>query len=201
MNTTMRTGLTMLAVALLGCGVLCEQTQAAQISGDIAFFGTAFASGASAPAVSTTISFTNPWNTLSSNGDYALAGIGFNSAPATFTNFSFTGDGVSAVLSGTVTPEWAFSFGGKNYSFDLLSLTNGHTDAGSMSLSGTGTVHATGFDDTPATWSLQGSGEEFGFTLSSSTTSSIPEAGATTLLLIGFGFLAGETLRRKRKAT
>jgi hypothetical protein len=210
MDKTMKMGLTTLAVALLGCSVLCEQTQAVQITGDIGFFGTASASGASlGPSV--TISFTNPWQILdvTAGSTYDVAGITTGSAPTTFSSFTFTGNGASALLSGMVIPEWTFSFGGETYSFDLLSLTNGHVDApganglNAMAFSGTGTVRGTGvtaFDDTPATWSLEGSGTNFNFTLSSSTTSSIPEAGVTTLLLVGFGLLAGYSLRRKRRA-
>jgi hypothetical protein len=205
MDKTMKTALTMLAVALLGCSVLCEQAQAVKITGDIGFFGTASASGASlGPPV--TITFTNPWHALSGTGVYA--GIPFNT-PATFSNFTFTLDGASALLSGPLTPEWTFSFGGETFSFDLLSLTNGHVDPPgangltAMAFSGTGTVHGTGviaFDDTPATWSLEGSGTNFNFTLSSSTTSSIPEPGVTTLLVLGCAVLAGYSLRRKRRA-
>jgi hypothetical protein len=205
MDKTMKMALTMLATVFLGCSVLCEQAQAVQITGDIGFFGTASASGASlGPPV--TITFTNPWHSLTGTGVYAA--VPFNTT-ATFSNFMFSGDGTSALLSGAVIPEWTFSFGGETFSFDLLSLTNGHVDGPgvngltAMAFSGTGTVHGSGaiaFDDTPATWSLEGSGTNFNFTLSSSTTSSIPEAGVTTLLLVGFGTLAGYSLRRKRGA-
>jgi len=207
MDKRMKTALTMLAVALLGCGVLCEQTQAVPIVGDIGFSGPASASAASlGPPV--TISFTNPWQILSvtPSSTYDAAGITSGSASTTFSNFTFSGDGASALLSGSVIPEWTFMFGGKTYSFDLVSLSNGHVDPlgqnglTAMTFSGTGTVHATGFDDTPANWSLEGSGTNFNFTLSSSTTSSIPEAGVTSLLLVGFGLFAGYSLRRKRRA-
>jgi len=195
MNKTTKTVLTALAVASLGCGVLCEKTHAAEITGDIGFFGTAMPSGSSlGPPV--TITFSNNWQTLSGNGTYLGIPLG---TLATFTNFTFTGDGVSALLTGTVTPEWTFSFGGETFSFDLLALSNAHTEPGSMSFSGTGIAHGSGvtaFDDTPATFALQGSGEAFNFTLSSSTTSSVPEAGVTTSLLLGFGLLAGYLARK-----
>ena len=200
MNKTMKTILTTLAVALVGCGILCDQTQAAQITGDIGFFGAASASGAS-PGSPVTIHFTNPWSVLSGSSDYA--GVPFGTSPVTFADFSFTGDGVGAALVAPKTPEWSFSFGGIDYSFDLLSLTNAHTQSasgvGSMAFTGVGTVHATGFDDTPATWSLQGSGEGFNFTLSSSTTSAVPEGGVMSLLGLGCAILAGRALIRKRK--
>jgi hypothetical protein len=199
MNKTIKTVLTALAVAFLGCGVLCEKTHAVEITGDIGFFGTAVPSSSSlGPPV--TITFSNNWQTLSGTGVYAAIPLG---TPTTFSNFTFTGDGVSALLSGTVTPEWTFSFGGETFALDLLALTNGHTDPGSMAFSGTGTVHGTGvtaFDDTPAAFALQGSGADFNFTLSSSTTSSVPETGVTTSLLLGFGLLAGCLVRKRTTA-
>jgi hypothetical protein len=69
-----------------------------------------------------------------------------------------------------------------------------------MSFSGNGVAHATGFDDTFATIALQGSGSNFSFEISTSTTSSVPESGVTALLLLGFALLGGHTLLRKRKA-
>jgi hypothetical protein len=203
MNKTTKTVITALAVACLGCGIFCQQAQAAplpQIAGDVGFFGPATASGAS-PGTPVTIHFTNPWQVLSGTIDYA--GVPFGTS-ATFTDFSFTGDGITAALTAPSLPEWSFSFGGIDYSFDLLSLTNGHTEVtpqgvGAMSFSGIGTVHAMGFSDTPATWSLQGSGAGLIFTLSSSTTAAVPEGGVMSLLGLGFAILAGKTLLRKRK--
>jgi hypothetical protein len=200
MNKTMKTVLTAVAIAFLGCSVLSERAQALpQITGDIGFFGAAAASGAS-PGFPVTITFTNPWSVLSGTGDYA--GVPFGT-PATFTNFSFTGDGAGATLGAANTPEWSFSFGGVNYSFDLLSLTNGHTGASaggtSMAFSGIGTVHATGFEDTPATWALQGSGQGFNFTLSSSTTAAVPEGGVMSLLGLGLALLAGKGLLGRKR--
>jgi hypothetical protein len=203
MNKTLKTVITAVAVAYLACSALCEQTEATplpQITGDIGFFGSATASGAS-PGSPVTIHFANPWTTLSGTADYAVVPFGVST---TFTDFSFTGDGITALLSSPITPLWTFSSGGITYSFDLLSLTNGHTEmtpqgVGAMAFSGTGTVHATGFSDTPASWSLQGSGQGFDFTLSSSTTAAIPEGGMMSLLGLGFAILAGTSLFRNHK--
>jgi hypothetical protein len=197
-------------LGLLGSGALSNQAQAESVVGDIEFFGAASASGpsnASPPVTPVTITFTNPWQivdvTLGST--YEMAGITTGSASTTLSNFTFTGDGALASLSGgPILPEWTFIFNGTTYSFDLATLTDGHVAPSgphgltSMSFSGTGTVHATGFDDTPANWSLEGSGTNFNFTLSTSTTSSIPEAGVTSLLLLGSALLTGCSLRRKR---
>ena len=202
----MKTVLTAVAIAFLGCSVLSEQAQALpQVTGDIGFFGAAAASGAS-PGFPTNISFTNPgWIVLSvtPGSTYEANGVVFGT-PATFKNFSFTGDGGTAGLSAQVPSEWSFSLNGISYSFDLQSLTNGHTEStngvGAMAFSGVGVIHATNFADTPATWALQGGGEGFQFTLSSSTTAAVPEGGVMSLLGLGFAFLAGKGLLGKRKS-
>jgi len=194
MDRMMNTGLAALAIALLGCGVLCEQAQAIPITGSVEFFGSATPSGAS-PGLPITIHFNNPWHTLAGIGVYSGIPMGVS---ATFNDLSFTGDGSLAALIGPDLPLWTFSFGGETYSFDLLALTNGHTEAGSMSFSGTGIAHGSGvtaFDDTPATIALQGSGQNFSFSISTSTTTSkgVPESGATAALLaialVGIGAL------------
>ena len=197
------------ALGLLGSGVLSNQARAELVVGDIQFFGAASASGssnASPPVTPVTITFTNPWQIVdvTPGSTYEAAGITTGSASITLSNFTFTGDGALASLSGgPILPEWTFIFNGNTYSFDLATLTDGHVAPSgphgitSMSFSGTGTVHATGFDDAPANWSLQGSGTNFNFTLSTSTTSSIPEAGVTSLLLLGCALLTGCSLRRK----
>src|SRR2546423_9779624 len=114
MNNTMKTVLTAVAIAFLGCSVLSEQAQALpQVTGDIGFFGAAAASGAS-PGFPVNISFTNPgWIVLSvtAGSTYDANGVVFGT-PATFTNFSFTGDGATATLSAQVPAEWSFSLNG-----------------------------------------------------------------------------------------
>lgn len=187
-----------ITIAFLGCGVLCDEGQAIPINGSVEFLGSATPSGTSlGPAVS--VHFNDPWHTLAGTGIYVGIPSGVSS---TFTDFSFTGDGSSAALIGSVTPLWTFSTGGVTYSFDLLHLSNGHTEPGSMSFVGTGMAHATGFDDTFATIALQGSGTNFAFDISTSTTTSIgrvPEGGATVALL-GIALLGIVTLRRQLHA-
>jgi hypothetical protein len=185
-----------LAGLVLGCGVWCEQTQADPIVGSIEFFGSAVPSGSS-PGSPITLHFNDPWHTLAGTGIYASAGVPFGT-PATFNDFDFTGDGTLAALVAPAAPLWSFSFGGVDYSFDLLTLTNAHTDPGSMSFTGTGVAHATGFEDTFGSIAVQGSGSNFSFQISTSTTSSVPESGVTELLLLGFGLATGYTCVRKR---
>ena len=191
MNRTMKTILVILAGGLL----LCQQTQAAPITGAVEFFGSASASGPSGPP--DTIHFTNPWHTLAATGSYAVVLTGTDT---TFNDFTFTGDGSAATLTLPDMPAWTFTVGATTYSFDLLALTNGHVDAGSMAFTGTGIAHITGFDDTPASFALQGAGTGFDFTLSSSTTATIPEGSTTVLLVLGLVLVGIVTLRQKLAA-
>ena len=184
-------------LAILAGGLLfCQQTQAAPISGAIEFFGSATASGPSGTG-QTDISFSNPWHTLATTGNYNGVLTGTDT---TFNNFSFTGDGTSATLIGSDSPIWTFNFGGSTYSFDLRALTSGHVESGSMAFTGTGIAHITGFADTPASFALQGAGSGFDFTLSSSTTATIPEGGTTALLVLGLVLVGIVTLRQRLAA-
>ncbi|PYL63470.1 MAG: hypothetical protein DMF25_10630 [Verrucomicrobia bacterium] len=193
--------LTVLAVGLLSCGLFCQQAQA--ITGDVMFAGSATASGASG-AGATTITFTNPWHVVAGTGDYAAVTFG---TPATFFGFTFTGDGTGATLTAPVTPQWSFVFGGNTYTFDLLALTSGHVESGSMAFTGTGTAFINGSDATAANWSLEGAtgGGGFTFTLSSSTTGTVggvPDGGSAVALLgIALAGIEGaRRLIRSRKA-
>ncbi|PYL62842.1 MAG: hypothetical protein DMF25_11480, partial [Verrucomicrobia bacterium] len=189
--------ISMLAVGLLSYGLFCQQAQA--ITGDIEFTGKTKASGASG-AGTTTISFKNPgWKVFAGTGGYSAVTFG---TATTFSNFRFTGDGTGATLTGPVNPQWSFVFGGKTYTFELLALTSGHVQSGSMAFTGTGTAFINGGGPSPANWSLQGStGKGFTFTLSSSTTGAVsaPDGGSAVALL-GIAFAGIEGVRRSIRA-
>jgi hypothetical protein len=187
----MKTILAILAGGLL----LCQQAQAAPITGAVEFSGSATASGPSGPP--DTIHFLDPWHTVAGIGSYAAVPFG---TATTFGDFTFIGDGSAATLVLPDIPAWTFTIGATTYSFDLLALTNGHVDAGSMAFTGTGIAHITGFADTPASFALQGAGSGFDFTLSSSTTATIPEGSTTALLILGLVLVGIVTLRQRRAA-
>jgi hypothetical protein len=193
MNRATKTILALLA----GSFLVYQQAQAAPINGAIEFFGSASASGASGGGPPVTVSFANPWHSLAATGSYTpiLTGTDF-----TFNNFTFTGDGASATLTFPDTPIWTATISGVTYSFDLLALTNGHTESGSMAFTGTGIAHITGMDDTPASFALQGAGTGFNFTLSSSSTATIPEGSTTVLLVLGLVLIGAVMLRQKLAA-
>jgi hypothetical protein len=70
-----------------------------------------------------------------------------------------------------------------------------------MSFTGTGIAHITGFDDTPASFALEGAGTGFDFILSTSTTATIPEGGNTAVLFaFGLALICIMTLRQKLAA-
>jgi VPDSG-CTERM motif len=167
MRNLSKTILAVLATGLFSCGLFCQEAHA--FTGSVSFFGSAHASGNSGVGT-TTISFTNPWSVIAADGAYT----GSVGSLATMTDFSFTGTGNGAVLTGPVTPEWSFSFGGNTYTFDLLALID-------------------------ATWALQGSGGKFTFKFSSSTTTAVPDGGSAVALL-GIAFAGIEVVRRKMKA-
>jgi hypothetical protein len=192
-----KTVLAVLATGLLSCGLFCQQAGANQINGSVLFSGAATVSGDSGPGT-TTISFANPsWTVVSGLGDYSTFGT-----PATFTVFSFTGTGAGATLSGPGIPQGTFTFGTLTYSFDLLALVSGTTTGGTMAISGTGIAHITGFDDMPASWVLAGSGHDFTFDLSGSSTTppaTTPDGGSAVSLL-GIALIGLEALRRRLRS-
>ena len=192
----MSTSYRLLAVSL--CALLTvsafSQTNASPavpITGSASFFGSASASGPSGGGL-TNINYSNNWIFLTGIGLFA----GLPQTPATFNNFSFTGDGIGVSLSAPIFPLWSFTTGGNTYSFDLLSLSSGHTEAGAMAFTGAGTLHTTvpGFDPTPASFAMNGTGNNFQYTLSFVTNTAIPEP--SSIVLAGFGLaLCGAVAR------
>ncbi len=190
------------AVALAGvCGA-----NAAQINGTVGFTSAPNSAAGSASLHNgvTTIHFNNPMLVNFGSGDYT----GTESSATTFTDFSFSGSGTSATLTGgAVVPEWTFMSGGKTYSFDLLNLMSGTFTPNvghglnALSLQGEGVAHITGFQDTMATFSLQGTGTRFTFTILQSSNTALPSngvpEGGSALSLLGLGLVAVEALRRK----
>lgn len=181
------------ALTVLTCGFAHAQT----ITGSVVFQGSATASRASdMSATPTTINFGNNWVFTGGVGDYSAILI-FN--PATFTSFSFTGDGTSAVLTAPDDPLWTTTYAGITYSFDLTTLTDGHTDAGSMAFTGMGTLHETGHTDTAGTFSFSGSGNNFSFIFDNEQNTAVPEVGSTSLFVLGLVLCVGVNALRRRR--
>lgn len=151
-------------------------------SGTITFQGDAAATIASKKGKTTTVSFTNPWKVTGGTVAYAvLAPFGQS---LTMHSVVFTGDGVGAVLTASVIPQWNFTVGGVTYKFDLTLLTFAHTTTTSITMSGLGTAHI-GTHTEDAVWSLIGSGTKLKFkaTLGATSATGVPEGGSTAVLL------------------
>jgi hypothetical protein len=152
----------------------------ALITGGPSFFGDASASGPDCDGCRVDLSFSNNWVFLSGSGTYA----GIPQTSATFTNFSFIREGPNVTLINPVPMFWSFTFGGSNYSFDLMALSSAHVESGAMAMTGSGVLHVTGFDPTPGNFGMTGGGSNFAYQVSF-VGNSVPEP--TPLALAGFG--------------
>jgi hypothetical protein len=185
------------AATVLGLGA----AQATQINGTVGFTSAANTTGGTfVPALGGggTVNFNNPLHVDFGTDDYATVPVGTD---VNFTSITFNGSGN---LTSTNVPEWTFTVGLTTYSFDLLSLSTASFHSGNpnaLALMGEGTVHITGFDDTFATFALQGTGKGFTFTILQASNTAVPTPeGGSALALLGLGLVAVEGLRRKLAA-
>jgi len=174
--------------ALLAAGTCLLLTPHAHAD-SIGLEGASKASGDSSKKSPTTVSFSNPWHVVSSDGIFA----GTDTAAVTMASYSFTGDGTSAVCTNCPVVQWHFTYGGNTYSFTLTSLISATTRAGSLAASGTGTitVNSTTYS---ATWAMNGSGSKFKYRISF-ITNTVPDGGSAVALL-GIALCGIEVTRR-----
>lgn len=85
---------------------------------------------------------------------------------------------------------WSFSFAGLDYFFNLDSIDSVTRGANGIILTGTGTVGITGFEDTPAIWSLSAnSTNRFAFS-STTDVNEVAEPGSMLLFSVGIAVFA-----------
>jgi len=183
-----RLGSLFACIAILG--IVTTSANAALIDGSISF-GAGFVpvDSGSAPAsldVATGIRFDSSTSVDQASGDFS--GLVGNSV--TMTDFQF-----GPLLSPNPVDVW--SVGGFTFSMNAVNVV--FQNAAFLLLSGTGTVSAAGFDDTPGSWELSAQTADqktFSWSASSATVVPVPAA----VWLFGSGLIGMAGIARRRSA-
>jgi len=181
--------------ALCALLTISARADATPITGGVTFSGVVFPTG-----FMTTDSI-NVVNDVASvtcaemgvcDGSYAPLNLNFvNGTTLTATYNDFTFDPLPV---GGYNPLWSFNYSGTAYAFNLLNITSIERSVNGILLTGTGLATITGFDNTAATWSF--SADKTGRFAFSSTTTAVPDAG-TTGVLLGMAVLSLAMVRRR----
>jgi len=164
----------LLMTILFGFALFAGNVSATPIQGSITFFGQFSPTGGSGLGDATGLTISNPI-VMNTTGD-----LNFSFGPATFKNLNFDGTPISNF--------WHTS----NFSFDLNYISIVHQDDLLLALSGVGTMHGFGFEDSPGDWSFQnvyGTSQGFSGT-------SVPDA--SIMLLLGTSLFCLGVLSRKK---
>jgi hypothetical protein len=187
-------------IGLLACVVAAGHSSAATILGQVSFTGTATFNGPLSTATGVTV-FTNV-QVEAGTGDYAVPSLVPLNTAVTMAALSFD------PLPAPVTPFWTFTVGGTEYSFDLATVAVARMTLGDnhfLSLSGTGTARATGFEETTGdfTFSAQQAVNAVGTTVTFSAdavvpSATVPEPGVAGL--VAAALFVPMILRRRARA-
>src|SRR2546423_42603 len=189
----MKKTVALLAAAMIGGALLCQQASAAGITGGISLSGGPISvDTGDLSTANKIIDFGTV--TTSGTGTGTYAAVAGSTAVTTTTGFTF---------NPTLTPSptlnvWSFNSGGVTYSFDLYSISTVSQGAGGgvefLTIIGSGMLHVTGFTDTVGSFIITANSAGGTFSFSSSN-GSVPDGGLT-LALLGLGLTAVEGLRR-----
>jgi hypothetical protein len=194
---------------IFSLGLVAASAKAAFVTGQVSVAGYLTAIGASGVGMATGLDFVAGSTGLASPG--LPGGItGFGSGSGAFAALSCTD---AAGGCGTITDIARFTTSAPIYtfmsvatgtpdvlSFDLTSLysvlRNEDASGGRLILMGTGVIHSTGFEDTPATFMLTTQGAQV--TRYSATIQAVPEPMPWALALCGCAALIARHSRRIR---
>jgi len=186
----------LLAALVVSSLVSAAAVKGAFINGDI-HFKNGSATLNAAPASATEISnFTGvQTNPTPSTADFSGVTDGLS---VTMLDLDFGGVGYAGAK--VINNFWSFTDGGVDYSFDLTYITAVTWTGTALVIDGQGTTNATGYDSYAGTFQLSTSGGgESPYTVSFSSSTSVPDSGTTTALLgLSMLGLAGAA-RRLRK--
>lgn len=185
-----RSTLTKSILGTLAGLALAASAQAAQITGTITYLSVTIPSN---PNLNLATAFSFPVGlglVVNATGDLTAINPVIATAPGIANLPLGTGN---APLTVPVNSLWTDGF----FNFDLTALNVDFRSTTQFNASGTGTISAPGYDDTPGTWTLvvTGAGPVLGFAAGSEAKPT-PDAGAT-ITLMGLGLVGLGLIRRK----
>lgn len=180
-----KTVLAVLATGLISCGLFSQSIQAAQITGDISFGGSAIFDTHSLATATQVVEF----KALTGQDNAARVGSGPGDATGDFSGLN---DAVASfpahyVFNPPSTQDPLWSVGG--FTFHLTSSSILLQTQNFLNITGTGFITAAGFDSTAGTWSFTSSNSSgrdhasFTFAANSGAVPSVPDSGSTAALL------------------
>jgi hypothetical protein len=185
-----------LGLTLAMAGLLVGSAMAVPITGSIDMAGTANLNNVALGSATAATSFTGVTVGGVPTGTYAPVPNGTSVA---WTSLTWTPSTASA-------PLWSFTYLGILYSFDLATVSVVSQSNTFLNLLGSGTLKATGFDNTTGAWSFTisnpsgGTAANANFTFANSQQAIVPDGGSA-LILLGAALMGLVGIARKFKHT